>query len=269
MRLRQWIDEFDSIFMALGLAHCLIYDNSKIPHPLKGRDLNDRISFFHDESNGGTRAAYLYALQMAKKKGYKWLLLLDHDTDLPENFFFAANKIISENLKNNTICAVVPSVFDQGNQISPSRMTNYGRGYVKREAWKIKKKNTTLTAIASASLISTDAMTAALPIPADLTLDYLDHWLFRELQHRGGNIAVSTARVEHSLSLQSMKTISVDRYRAILAAELIYLKSDPSYPLVLHLGWHLVRTIKLMLVTRRFDLVLACVCGLFYIARIV
>ncbi|OGB04854.1 MAG: hypothetical protein A3E79_17570 [Burkholderiales bacterium RIFCSPHIGHO2_12_FULL_61_11] len=265
-RLMQWLAAPISVSTRLSLAHCLIYDNSPVAQPLDF-DAHERIDSFHDISNGGTRAAYLYALKIARAKGYPWILFLDHDTDLPQDFFLDAERALSVAPENTTVCAVVPSAFDGFNQISPASITAYGRGHAKQGAWALTRKNTTLTAIASASLVRTDSLTALLPIPAAFVLDYLDHWLFREFQRRGESIVVSSARVEHSLSVQSMQTISIDRYRAILAAELIYLRSGPQYSLAVHLIWHVARTLKLMLFTRRPALVRVCVNGIFNILR--
>lgn len=267
-RLMQWLAAPITASTRLSLAHCLIYDNSPVAQaqPLDF-DAHERIDSFHDLSNGGTRAAYLHALKIARAKGYPWILFLDHDTDLPQDLLTAAERALSIAPKTTKVCAVVPSVFDGPNQISPASITAYGRGHAKKGAWAVTRKNTTLTAIASASLVRTDSLAALLPIPAAFVLDYLDHWLFRELQLRGESIVVSSARVEHSLSVQSMQTISVDRYCAILAAELIYLRSGPQYSLAAHLIWHVARTLKLMLFTRRPTLVRVCVNGIFNILR--
>ena len=266
-RLLQWLDAYESNSNRLKLARCLIYDNSPTAQPFDSELFHERIDVFHNQFNGGTKAAYLYALNIAKKYKYPWILFLDHDTQLPENFFLAADQAIAQLTENEKVCAVVPQVFDVRHPISPSRITTYGRGYPRQEAWVSVYKKTTLTAIASASLISTDALASVLPIPSALVLDHLDHWLFREIQCIGGKIVVSTARVEHSLSVQSMNSIGVDRYRSILAAELVYLQSDFKYSFLMHLSWHLLRTVKLIISTRRFDLACACVNGFFNIVR--
>ena len=266
-RIRHWLDETNSISTALKLAHCLIYDNSPVPHSREIDDSHKRISVFHDEFNGGTRAAYLYALQLAFEKGCSWILLLDHDTDVPIDFFEAVDAALATACNIEKIGAVVPYVFDRGYQISPSRITKYGRGYAKNGAWKTPRRNTTLTAIASATLVRADALESILPIPLELKLDHLDHWIFRELQKRGCCIVVSAARVEHSLSVQSMKTLDVNRYRSILDAELVYLKSDAAYSVVKHLMWHVIRCFKILLVVRRMSLFFACVGGLLKILK--
>lgn len=256
-RLKQWLDAPRDASARLRLAHCLIYDNSPEAQSLD-LDSHERIELFHDASNGGTQPAYLHALKIAQAKGYPWILFLDHDTDLPYDFFLDAERALSYSAHEAPVCAVVPRVFDGSALISPSWITAFGRVDACTDALTEANDGVGLTAIASASIVRTESLAEVLPIPAAFTLDYLDHWLFRELQRRGEAIAISSARVEHSLSVQSMKSMGIDRYRAILAAELAFLQSGPHYSSILHLLWHTVRAIKLMLSTQRTTLVGVC-----------
>ena len=256
----QWLAAPRTVSTPLSLARCLIYDNSPVAQAQSlGSYEHERIDSFHDRSNGGTRAAYLYALKIAQAKGYPWILFLDHDTDLPQDFFLDAERALAAAAYETSVCAIVPRVFDGFTPISPSWITSYGRVYAYQDTQTAADDRVGLTAIASASIVKTESLAALLPIPAAFTLDYLDHWLFRELQLRGENIAVSSARVKHSLSVQSMKSMDIERYRAILAAELLFLRSDPQYSLARHFIWHTGRTLKLMMSTRRPHLVGVCV----------
>lgn len=257
-RLRQWLATPVAASARLRLAHCLIYDNSPVAQPIDSDAHHQRMDVFHDASNGGTRAAYLYALEHAKAQGYPWILFLDHDTDLPQDFFLDAGCALATATPETSVCAVVPRVFDGLSLISPCRITPYGQVHAQQGDQTAAYCSGGLSAIASASIVRTESLAALLPIPAAFSLDYLDHWMFRELQRRGEYIAVSVARVEHSLSVLSMQSISTDRYCAILTAELAYLRSGPSYSPVLYLLWHFMRTLKLMLSTRRPALVRVC-----------
>lgn len=257
-RLLQWLAAPIPEPTHLHLAHCLVYDNSPVAQLL---DFNDqkRIDSFHDASNGGTRAAYLHALKIAIAKGCPWILFLDHDTDLPLDFFQDAERVLGMVMPDKPICAVVPHVFDGLAVISPSWITSYGRVYAQKNQQTDGRDRAGLTAIASASIVQAKSLAAVLPIPAAFSLDYLDHWLFSEMQRHGESIVVSSARVEHSLSVQSMKSISIDRYSFILAAELEFLRSASRYSSIRHFIWHVGRTLKLMLSTRRPALVVVCV----------
>ena len=253
-RIRQWLAGSAKTRNGLKLSRCLIYDNSPVQQPLN-HCLSESIEVVHDKSNGGTLAAYLHAIKMARFYGYTWILLVDHDTDLPQSYFFDADNALNSVLSKNSVCAVVPLVYDGINKISPAYITNYGRLFVFDDEPKPAYARGSLTAIASASLVKSDFLHKLLPIPSVFSLDYLDHWIFRELQQKGGRIAFSSARVEHSLSVNSMKLMSIPRYRSILAAELAFLRSGLQYSPQLHLFWHLCRTLKLLFLVRRPQLV--------------
>jgi GT2 family glycosyltransferase len=257
-RLKHWLNASEVSSAHFNLAHVLIYDNSPVVQAI---DFNgsDHMELLHDPFNGGTRAAYLHALKVAKAKGFPWILFLDHDTDLPHDFFLDAERALVTTRQGTTVCAVVPRVSDGSDAISPSWTTSYGRFYAYQEPQTALGERSGLTAIASGSIVRTESLVAVLPIPAAFSLDYLDHWLFRELQRQGERITVSAALVDHSLSVQSMKSMNIGRYSAILAAELVFLRSGPHYSLVRHFIWHSGRTLKLLLSTRRPRLLGVCV----------
>src|SRR5690606_32244422 len=97
-----------------------------------------------------------------------------------------------------------------------------------------------------------------LPIPEIFSLDYLDHWIFREIQRNNEKILVSSAKIEHSLSVRSMKSISVGRYSAVLAAELAFLRGQPRYCPLKYSFWLGMRAVKLLVSTRRIALIPLC-----------
>lgn len=257
-QITEWLLESSNRSFQLSLRHCLVYDNS--PSPPTNRILNSHlgVEVFHNHSNGGTKAAYLYALELAKLHNIPWILLLDHDSKLPYDFFKEAQKVLSSSIKKN-ISAIVPRVLDGKKLISPAIITSYGKVRPIVNLNTSIKPTEGLTAIASASMIRTDKFFELLPIPNAFTLDYLDHWIFQELQIRGGGIVLSQANVIHSLSLSSMATMNPDRYREILATELIFLKNRPTYSRMMHLLWHILRTIKLIIQVRRAELIKICI----------
>lgn len=256
-KIKAWLDQPANGNAGLHLVHCLVYDNSPLPS-LPAFVAHVRMDCRQDPSNGGTRAAYLAALDMALAQGCPWVLLLDHDTDLPDDFFTAADRALAHATPGQTIAAVVPQVFDGAVQVSPSRITAYGRVHRRPPANGCLSSTEGLTAIASASLIQASSLSASLPIPEAFKLDYLDHWLFRDIQRKGGALAISSARINHSLSVFSMRVMSLERYRAILVAERLFLQGAPSYSKAKHGFWHLVRTVKLALLTRRLSLLGVC-----------
>lgn len=265
--LEQWLAAPGMVSNHLWIAHCLIYDNSPVAQPVNF-DRHERMDLFHDVSNGGTRAAYLHALKIAKEEGYQWILFLDHDTDLPQDFLLSAEQALRAVPQLNLgVCAVVPLVFDGQNSISPSAITAYGRVHPLTDESNNAKGRTALTAISSAAIVNVDSLEGVLPIPTEFSLDYLDHWLFRAMQNGGGHVVISSSRVAHSLSVQAMRSINIHRYRSVLTTELLFLRNAPDYSAALHFSWLLLRTLKLMLTTRRLDLMGACTAAAFNVIR--
>ena len=73
----------------------VIYDNSARPQKING--LNSFPTRYQSNvENGGVSAAYNYAYEVAKKHNYKWILLLDQDTELNENYFIELNSTLEE-----------------------------------------------------------------------------------------------------------------------------------------------------------------------------
>ena len=64
-----------------------------------------------------------------------------------------------------------------------------------------------------------EALAAVGEIPAQLWLDYLDHWLFRAVQRRGYRAECLSTTLEHELSLHGAALPAAERQRNILRAE--------------------------------------------------
>jgi GT2 family glycosyltransferase len=249
------------------LAHCLVYDNSPIDHARMGIPVQDKVNYVHDPANGGTRCAYHRALDEAERTGCRWILFLDHDTHLPVDFLDAtAAARGSAGVDAPRCAAIVPEIRDGSVAISPSRITGYGRVM----PWSRAAPSAAgeLTAISSATVARVSALKRLVPFPVEFSLDYLDHWIFREIQRHGGVVLVSRAVVAHSLSVQDMSSIGASRYRSILAAEHGFLASGAGYSRWKHLLWQLARTAKMLVLVRRLDLFGVCISMLLKVGRV-
>lgn len=256
----RWLD-------AAQLAHCLVYDNSPIDHARFGIPLHENIGYVHDPANGGTRCAYHCAIDEAERIGCRWILFLDHDTHLPVDFLDATAAVLASAGEDSPRCAaIVPEIRDRSVPISPSRITRYGRVM----SWSRTTPGAAgeLTAISSATVARVSALKHLVPFPVEFSLDYLDHWIFREIQRHGGVVLVSRAVVAHSLSVQDMGSIGVSRYRSILAAEHGFLASGSGYSRWKHLLWQLVRMAKMLVLVRRLDLFCVCFLVLLKMGRV-
>lgn len=205
---------------ALSLRHVLIYDNSVKPRAKPF--LLENCSYFHNSKNEGTASAYTYGMHLAQNLGLGWLLLLDHDTTLPEGFFSLA----LEALKQQRIrpAALLPWVVHADRAVSPALFTwNGGFKPVPRQSGM--KLNKYLTGISSASFVDVKSFEEIGPIPKQLWLDYVDHWIFSQFNSMNKNIVVFDAVVKHELSIYEPATLNRARLFNIMDAERFFVKS--------------------------------------------
>jgi hypothetical protein len=198
------------------LEHVLLYDNSWNSKVQVAAD-NSSCSYVHDRSNGGTAAAYQRAVDVALEKGIEWLLLVDQDTDLPQDFLDAAAARFAA-LASERPGALVPWVIDREEVVSPARVTLFGSFRPIRRGGAVGHIPS-LTAVASGSLLRVAALRQVLPLPRELWLDYVDHWIFAQLNLRGSLVAVFEAELRHTLSIMTPTQLSRRRLNSILNGE--------------------------------------------------
>lgn len=208
----------------LNLCHILIYDNSA-----KSRakpPLLPNCSYVHNPKNEGTAAAYACAVQLAQDLKLGWLLLLDHDTQIPQGFFALASDALSA--AEIRPAALLPWVVHAERAVSPARITWSGSFKpIARNSGLLPHQH--LTGIASASFIDTSSFQEICPIPPPLWLDYVDHWIFSRFNAMGKKIVVFEAVVQHELSIYEPSTVSRTRLFNILDAEKFFIASLPWY----------------------------------------
>jgi GT2 family glycosyltransferase len=204
------------------LRQVLVYDNGKTASEEFAALASNRLRYVHDPANGGTAAAYSLAAGIATELGCKWLLLLDHDTSLPDDYLDSIGAAIAESGVDNA-AAFVPSVRHGSSLISPATISCLGSirpfGQTRQIA---SEQNRQLTAIASGAVIDVQRLLAVLPFPEALWLDYVDHWIFLTLQEQGGRILQIDATLTHDLSIASLRSVSTRRLYSILDGEVLF-----------------------------------------------
>jgi len=209
----------------LHLKYILVYDNSSLPRACPAETSDGRISYVHDGSNGGTAAAYACAAKHAAKHGIGWLLLVDHDTNLPPNLFKKARAALTA-CGDSAPALLLPWVRQGAITISPSRITQFGT-IRPLSGEMVNLGNCAISGIASGSLIRVSALRSLLPFPPALWLDYVDHWICAGLQRQGLRLATYDAELEHKLSVLNIDTVSPSRLRSVLDGESFFVRSLP------------------------------------------
>lgn len=229
---------------SMRLEHVLIYDNSSQPLAKPG-DQTFGCTYVHDPSNGGTAAAYTRAALLAAELQIDWLLLLDQDTYLPERFLDAAGAALEASASPQP-AALLPWIYHQGTVVSPATISRAGTIRPLRRSETLRE-GAQITAIASGSLLRVAMLRALLPIPGELWLDYVDHWIFAELHTRRSRVIFFDQVLQHDLSIRSPASLSQRRLTSILDGEARLLTSlgltaRITYPLrvtlrLLRLAW--------------------------------
>ncbi|MED4225106.1 glycosyltransferase [Neobacillus cucumis] len=194
----------------------IIYDNSPEQQSFHPDDHGGvPIQYVHDPRNLGIAVAYNFALSSALKNGSDWLLLLDHDTQLTNEYVRELNCL--QGLDADVV-AVVPKISSNGTLISPvfSRYLRPLQGEQPESGLQLEP----VMAINSASVIRVEFLKQLGGFNKDFRLDYLDHWLFHEIFTKSRKVWVLKAVLEHELSVMDYSQVSLGRYQSILDSEI-------------------------------------------------
>jgi GT2 family glycosyltransferase len=211
-----------------GCADCavLVYDNSPQydgadPDPAP-QALPSGFRYKAATSNHGLLGAYEAALEQARAEGYDWLLTLDQDTALPENFFSAIEPGIRAAAENPRIATIVPHLAEGAQLLSPAyvgltRTTPMPSSFSGVPACETRAFN-------SAALLRVEALEAIGGFDPCFWLDHLDSWLHHELYIHGWRMYVlDSVHLEHHFSLLNYKErVTLAHFRNFLGAESAY-----------------------------------------------
>jgi GT2 family glycosyltransferase len=200
----------------------LLWDNS--PVPASDVSLPFRFELSYGGHNVGTSGAYNHAMELAESLACPWLLLLDQDTTVSEEFLRAMIRYGEQFEQVAEVATVVPFIFSHGALVSPRRMLRFNRmqqipvtfcGLCKDKAY----------AVNSATLLRVAALKEVGGYSDEFWLDLSDVYVFQALHRKGKYMYVACdLHVEHSIaSMDFDKEMSPERYRNFLAAESAYI----------------------------------------------
>lgn len=196
----------------------IMYDNSPEPQKFSNDDCTyTKVSYIHDQRNIGIVTAYNYAYSVAQKNGSEWLLLLDHDTEITEEYF---NQMLNLPEVTPDVAAFVPIVTNGDQWISPVYSSSLRPLTDNRPPLGINWKP--IMAINSGSLFRVSFLNELGGFNDEFPLDYLDHWIYHEVYARGYKTYVLNVRLRHELSVMDYNSVSLSRYKSILNSEYIF-----------------------------------------------
>ena len=227
-----------------------VYDDSPT-RQVNPDEETDLLAYKHDPANGGLAAAYNWALDIAKARGIPWLLLLDQDSTLPSQFLESYLLQISLHDRDDDVVAIVPVIRSGGLVVSPMRV-GFGRLRPLPDS-SVGIQSAEITAINSGTAIRCDFVRSIGGFNRAYWLDYLDHWLFRQIYLAGKRVSVSQCLLDHNLSVQDYQhSVSTTRYRSILTAEKLFVTTEKRHiEIPVYLIRLMLRALKQLVIYRR------------------
>lgn len=199
-------------------SQVIIYDNSNSPQDCPQIFKNQ--VYIHDERNIGIVTAYNKAWEIASNKKNDWLLLLDQDTEITEDYLKRTIAALSNNQQEENIVAIVPTVYSNEKVVSPVFLDSLRplKNTLPSKGLQEKK----VMAINSGAVIRVSFLNEINGFNKEFPLDYLDHWLFHTIYEKNRKIFLSDAKLNHDLSVMNYNTISLGRYKSIVDSEVRY-----------------------------------------------
>lgn len=199
----------------------LVYDNSAEPDE-PADALPAGFQYQAAPANHGLVGAYEAGLQRAQAEGCDWLLTLDQDTALPENFFSAIEPGLKAAAEDHRIAAIVPHLAEGDLLLSPASV---GLARTRPMSASFSGVPTgEARAFNSAALLRVEALNAIGGFDPCFWLDHLDSWLHHQLYIHGWRMYVlDSVHLEHHFSLLNYKErVTLAHFRNFLGAESAY-----------------------------------------------
>ena len=210
-----------------------IWDNSPRPHRLSSalsfrlESTFGRVVFLQDPSNPGLAKAYNQAAAAMPSECNGWLLTLDQDTRLPRDFLSALRNACERD-QSNDVALICPKVQDGARYVSPMPI-KFGFPWPRTELRSTGVISGPISAINSGSCTRVAFLKEVNGYNECYPLDYLDHWLCREVWLRQWKFDILPIEIQHNLSLNRFdSSVSPERYRQILRAQRQFVVSSPS-----------------------------------------
>ncbi len=228
----------------------LVYDNSPARQEVLP-NIPFKYQYIHDPHNHGLSVAYNTALRTAVSMNFPWLLLLDHDSELPSDYIYTIVKMLEINSSNESIVAYVPKVACNSAIVSPSRVT-FDVQFRPININFVGACDFHVTAINSGTLLRVSYLESIQGFNNLFQLDYLDHWLFNKIHLDSKKVYVFDSIIQHDLSISNMDTnMDVPRYINILESEkLFYLKYKSKGENIFYLIKLFIRFLRLTIFVR-------------------
>jgi len=201
----------------LGSFEVLLWDNS--PEALKALNLSFPCRYEHSKGNVGVGGAYNEALKMALSLNYSWLLLLDQDSVLPENFLSRMLEYSKQLINDERVASVAPGIWVNSHYMFPRFVTLGGTKACTPTFAGIEENE--CTTANTGCLMRVSALQAVGGYSKTFPFEFSDVYVFHQLHRAGTRLWVAgDLRIDHDLAILDYGgAMTPERYMSFIAAE--------------------------------------------------
>ena len=169
--------------------------------------LQNEIQCIAFGENRGVAKAYQFAYQVAKQDKFRFLVLLDQDSEITHEFIYALDEIVDDH--DLPIAVWCPNVLSCGKPISP-----YSLSFMGWPNFSPRSDADRLYGINSFSVVNMKFIESIGGFNTFYWLDCLDLWLYERARQTDWKVVRLNTSVKHDLSLVSGE-ISLARLKSI------------------------------------------------------
>lgn len=229
----------------------IVYDNSPNKNEVVVESSNLNIIYKKDYSNSGISKAYNFAANFANDMNKDWLLFLDQDSNIPNDFFIVVDTYLND-FSNEVL--FVPILKSGDMTLSPCSFR-----FMKGSS--LKSINHGLIAVKEKSIfnsgivVSLSAFNNIGGYEERIPLDFSDHSFFNRYKKKYSKMVVMPITIEHELSSFSKDKVTVlRRFKQYCFGVSAYSSIEGGR--VGLFFWTSLRAVKLSLKFKSFDFIL-------------
>lgn len=197
----------------------LIFNNSK-----EYKIISDIASeIVNSEQNCMLAGAYNYALEFAKSKNIEWLLLLDQDSEITDEYFIKLSETLSNKQITENTVSIIPFLIENVRIISPHKNIFFQLIRSPINYTGLLKGH--ITALNSLTLLRVEFISQIGGFSYKFPLDMLDYWIYYQIYKKNKLVYLLDLKVQHHLSVNNFeKNMTVERYQQIIFSEKQFIK---------------------------------------------
>ncbi len=200
---------------------------------------DSRFIIVNSEVNKKLEGAYNFALERAIRNGKKWILLLDQDTLIPDNYFDELNKLFTTNLSPHLV-AIVPKLVCESKILSPKLLSSKMR--FESDIPNNGYTNERIVAFNSMSLFSVHFIQSIGGFSMEYPFDLHDHWCYNQIYKNKKQVYILDVSTEHNSSFINFEeNVTIARYKDFLRTENRFMRNEMGMP------YYIFYKIKLMM----------------------